>query len=229
MVIIAIVLLGLALRAQEPAAAPPVPVATDVARLLNPAELDAEAPAVFTVRFATTAGDITVEVHRDWAPRGADRFYNLARCGFYNNASFFRVVPGFVAQFGVSPYPKIAVAWYNAILKDDPVKKSNSRGRVVFAAGGRNSRTTQVFINLGDNGQLDREGFSAFGEVVAGMDAAKKLYGGYGDQPPRGRGPDSRKMALEGKAYLDKNFPKLDRILAASITEGPFPRPEKTK
>jgi len=234
MALIPILVLGAAVLAQEPAPVPPppaqpAPVALNPAKLLAPAEMDAQAPEVFTVRFDTTAGDIIAEIHREWAPRGADRFYNLAVNGFYTNTSFFRIVPGFVVQFGISPYPKVAVAWYNAVLKDDSVKKSNSRGRLVFAAAGRNTRTTQIFINLGDNASLDREGFAPFGDVVDGMEVVKRLYGGYGDIPPQGRGPDPKKIILQGKTYLDKEFPKLDRIKATYVAEGPAPRPEKTR
>jgi peptidyl-prolyl cis-trans isomerase A (cyclophilin A) len=187
--------------------------------LLNPAALKAKAPDIFKAQFTTTKGDFVVEVHRDWAPIGADRFYNLVKNGFFNDASFFRVVPGFVAQFGMSPKPAVTKVWEKASIKDDPVKVGNKRGNLVFAATSMpNSRTTQIFINFKDNVALDTQGFAAFGTVIDGMDVVDRLYSGYGDN-----GPDQGLIGSEGKPYLDKNFPKLDSIKTARIMPGAAP------
>ncbi|MGA9667839.1 MAG: peptidylprolyl isomerase [Terracidiphilus sp.] len=184
--------------------------------LTNPALLKAKAPDVFKTRFTTTKGDFVIEVHRDWSPVGADRFYNLVKNGFYNNAHFFRVVPGFVVQFGLSPSPKINMVWKDAVIQDDPVKQTNAIGTVTFASRGPNTRTSQLFINLGDNARLDGMGFSPFGKVVEGMDVVGKLYTAYGESPDQGR------IQTEGKPYLDKNFPLLDSIKLARV-EGLVP------
>jgi peptidyl-prolyl cis-trans isomerase A (cyclophilin A) len=185
--------------------------------LLNPAALKAKAPDIFKAQFTTTKGDFIVEVHRDWAPIGADRFYNLVKNGFYNDCSFFRVLPGFVAQFGMSPSPAVNKAWQNANIKDDQVKVGNKRGNLVFAAMQiPNSRTTQIFINFKDNSPLDAQGFAAFGTVIEGMDVVDRLYSGYGDNS----GPDHGLISSEGKPYLDKNFPKLDSIKTARLLPG---------
>ena len=193
------------------------------AGLSNPALARATAPELFRVKFTTTKGDIVVEVNRSWAPIGADRFYNLVRVRYFNEAAFFRVVSNFVVQFGMHANPAINAAWEKASIKDDPVKQSNKRGTVVFAATGQpNSRTTQLFINLKDNSAgLDGQGFAAFGTVTEGMDVVDKIHAGYGERPDQGR------IAKEGKAYLDKNFPQLDRITSATIIfpEGPPPPP----
>lgn len=189
----------------------------------RPSSLNRRAPETYRAKFTTTQGDFVVEVTRAWAPLGADRFFNLVRYGFYTDAGFFRVLPGFVAQFGISAKPDIAVAWSNATIKDDPVAQSNLRGYVTFATAGANTRTTQVFINLADNSRLDGAGFAPIGKVVEGMDVVEKLYSGYGEGAPQGNGPDQGRITAEGKAYLDKNFPKLDRIKAAVIL--PQPRP----
>ncbi len=186
------------------------------ASLLNPASLKAKAPEVYKVKFTTTKGDFVVQVTRAWAPLGADRFYNLVKNGFYNGASFFRVLPGFVAQFGISPKPEVSRAWRAATIKDDAVVQSNKHGFVTFATGGPNTRTTQVFINLADNTRLDSMGFSPFGEVTEGMDAIDQFYSGYGEGAPQGNGPDQGRIDAEGKAYLDRDFPKLDSIKSAA-------------
>jgi len=186
--------------------------------LLNPASLHARAPEEFKAQFTTTKGDFVVDVHRDWAPRGADRFYNLVRAGFFNGVAFYRVHPGFMVQFGISPKPAISKAWDKANIPDDPVKQGNTRGMVVFATAGPNTRTTQLFINFKDNKFLDSMGFAAFGEVVEGMDVVDMLYSGYGEIPPMGgRGPDPDKLESEGDAYLVKNFPMIDKIKLAKI------------
>ena len=187
--------------------------------LLNPASLHATAPATYKAQFTTTKGDFVIEVHRDWAPLGADRFYNLVKNGFYDDTTFFRVVPDFMVQFGMSGNTKIEGAWGSAKIKDDPVKQGNARGRISFAMGGPNTRTTQVFINFKDNSRaLDSQGFAAFGEVTQGMDVVDKLYGGYGDmQDMGGHGPSPGRIAAEGNAYLLKYFPQLDRTKTAKI------------
>jgi peptidyl-prolyl cis-trans isomerase A (cyclophilin A) len=198
------------------------------ADLKNPSTLKAQAPATFDAKFTTTKGDFVIEVHRDWAPRGADRFYNLVHAGFFTDVAFFRVLRSprpFMAQFGISPNPAIASAWQNANIPDDPNKQSNTRGKVTFATGGPNTRTTQVFINYGDNSFLDKD-FSPFGEVIEGMEVVDQLYAEYGEGAPGGRGPDQGKVQAEGKAYLDRYFPKLDRILKASIVPTAAKKPE---
>ena len=204
--------------AQTKSTAPPVKAAPPKAtkgNLLDPGTLKAQAPASFRSKFATTKGDIIVEVTRDWAPRGADRFYNLVRSGFFTDAAFFRVVPGFVVQFGISPRPDIARAWQNARIFDDPVKHANKKGTLVFATAGPNTRTTQLFINLADNVGLDPQGFSPFGEVVDGMNVVQALNAEYREQPQQPL------IESQGKAYLDKSFPRLDRILTATIVPTP--------
>src|SRR5580658_2122045 len=179
--------------------------------LLNPASLKAKAPAVFKAKFTTTAGDFVVEVHREWAPLGADRFYNLVRYGYFTNAAFFRVVPGFVVQFGLSAAPSINRVWKAAAIQDDPVVQSNKRGNLVFATAGPNTRTTQLFINYGDNSRLDGMGFAPFGSVVEGMDVVDKIYPAYGESPRQDL------ITEQGDAYLKANFPDIDKIKLARI------------
>ena len=194
--------------------------------LLSPAALEETAPAVFKARFTTTQGDFVIEIDRSWAPRGADRFYNLVKNGFFDNASFFRVLPGFIVQFGIHANPQVSSVWSNAAIKDDPIKHSNLKGTITFATAGPNSRTTQLFINLADNPNLDGMGFAPLGNVVQGMEVVMQLYGGYGEGAPEGAGPDQNRIQREGKAYLDKLFPKLDSIKTATIvTEAAPPSP----
>ena len=185
--------------------------------LLQPATLRAKAPAEYEVKFVTTAGEFTIKVVRAWAPNGADRFYNLVRHHFYDGASFFRVLPGFMAQFGISAYPEVSKVWEHANIKDDPIVQSNHRGFVSFATAGSNTRTTQVFINYGNNEALDRSGFSAFAVVSDGRDVVDKLYSGYGEGAPDGHGPDQGLISSRGRAYLEKSFPKLDSIRSATL------------
>ena len=190
--------------------------------LLRPALLTAKAPETYKVRFITSKGDFVITVTRAWSPLGADRFYNLARHHFYDNASFFRVIRGFVVQWGISAYPAVAAAWSRAPIKDDPVVQTNKRGFVTYAKGGADSRTTQVFINLRDNNvepnNLDHMGFAPFGEVTEGMDVVEQLYNGYGDGSDMGgNGPLQDKIEKLGKAYLDKDFSQLDSIRAATL------------
>ena len=154
--------------------------------LANPAALNEQAPATYKVQFDTSKGPFVVEVHRDWAPNGADRFYNLVKNGFYDNVRFFRVVSGFMVQFGINGDPKLSAVWREARIKDDPVKQSNTRGTITFATAGPDTRTTQVFINFADNAALDRQGFAPFGKVVSGMNVVDQLYSGYGEGAPRG-------------------------------------------
>ena len=186
-------------------------------KLRNPAALKEQAPATFKVNFDTSKGAFEVTVHRDWAPNGADRFYNLVKNGFYDDVRFFRVIPNFMAQFGIHGNPSIMAAWRPAQIKDDPVKQSNQRGFVVFATAGPNTRTTQLFINFRDNSGLDKQGFAPFGQVTKGMDVVDKIYDGYGEGAPRGKGPEQGRLQNEGNAYLTKEFPKLDFIKAATI------------
>jgi peptidyl-prolyl cis-trans isomerase A (cyclophilin A) len=183
----------------------------------NPAALKEQAPPVYKVEFDTSKGSFVVEVHRDWAPNGADRFYNLVKNGFYDNTRFFRVLEGFMAQFGVNGDPKVSTVWREARIKDDPVKVSNKRTFVTFATAGPNTRTTQVFISYGDNSNLDSQGFAPFGQVVSGMKVVDSLYNGYGEGTPRGRGPDQTRVQSEGNAYLGSAFPNLDYIKKATI------------
>jgi len=182
--------------------------------LMNPSSLKAPAPATYQVKFTTTKGDFVVQVNRAWAPRGADRFYNLVRAGFFTDCAFFRVLKTprpFMAQFGISPNPAIAKAWLNANLPDDRPIESNKRGRLTFATAGPNTRTTQLFINFADNSFLDSQGFAPFGEVVDGMDVVDKINAEYGETPDQG------KIQNEGKAYLDRYFPHLDKIVKATV------------
>jgi peptidyl-prolyl cis-trans isomerase A (cyclophilin A) len=183
----------------------------------NPAALKEQAPAVYKVEFDTSKGPFVVEVHRDWAPNGADRFYNLVKNGFYDNVRFFRVIEGFMAQFGVNGDPKVSTVWREARIKDDPVKVSNKRTFVTFATAGPNTRTTQVFISYGDNSNLDSQGFSPFGQVVSGMKVVDALYSGYGEGAPGGRGPNQARVQSEGNAYLASSFPNLDYVKKATI------------
>jgi len=179
--------------------------------LLNPAALHAKAPDMYKVLFTTTKGDFTVDVHRDWAPLGADRFYNLVKNGFFTNSAFFRVVPGFIVQFGLGPNPEVNKVWEMAAIKDDPVKNSNKRGTLVFATAGPNTRTTQLFINFRDNAGLDGQGFAAFGEVSQGMEVVDMITSMYGERPDQGQIRD------QGDAYIMKNFPMIDKIKTAKV------------
>jgi cyclophilin family peptidyl-prolyl cis-trans isomerase len=182
--------------------------------LLRPALLKDKAPEQYKVKFVTTRGEFTVAVARAWAPLGADRFYNLVKHHFYDNASIFRVVPNFVAQFGISAYPAVTTAWRGTDIKDDPVTQSNKRGYITFATSGPNTRTTQVFINFKDNSRLDGMGFAPFGIVEGdGMKVVDMFYDQYGDNA----GPDQGKIETQGKPYVDKGWPKLDTIKSATL------------
>jgi peptidyl-prolyl cis-trans isomerase A (cyclophilin A) len=188
--------------------------------LANPAALKEQAPPVYKVDFDTTKGPFVIEVHRDWAPNGADRFYNLVKNGFFDDDRFFRVVEGFMVQFGINGDPKVSAVWREARIKDDPVRISNKRTFVTFATAGPNTRTTQVFISYGNNSNLDGQGFAPFGQVVSGMKVVDSLYSGYGEGAPGGRGPDQTKVQAEGNAYLGSAFPNLDYIKKATIAPG---------
>jgi peptidyl-prolyl cis-trans isomerase A (cyclophilin A) len=176
------------------------------------------APEVFQVKFQTSKGDFIIEAHRDWAPRGADRFLNLVRVGFFDDSRFFRVRAGFIVQFGIAGDPAVAARWKEKAIADDPVRESNTRGLVTYAMTGPGARTTQLFINLADNSRLDREGFAPIGRVIEGMEKVDQLYAGYGEEAGGGmRGGKQEKLFAEGNRYLDREFPKLDRILKAVV------------
>ena len=189
----------------------------DLRRLADPehAQFSEPAPAVYDARFTTTRGAFTLRVHRAWAPRAADRFYQLCRSGFYNNNRFFRVVPGFVVQWGIHGFPSVATAWRNATIPDEPVRERNRRGTVSFAAAAvPNTRTTQVFINLTDNAFLDDLGFAPFAQVTQGMDVVEQLFSAYGEAPSQLQ----RRIQLDGNAFLDANYPNLDGVVEVEIT-----------
>jgi peptidyl-prolyl cis-trans isomerase A (cyclophilin A) len=198
--------------------------------LLHPALLKDKAPESYIVKFVTTRGEFTVTVTRAFAPLGSDRFYNLCKHHFYDNAVIFRAVPNFVTQFGISSYPPVTAAWEKTEFKDDPVTQSNKKGAIVFATAGPNTRTTQVFIHLKDKYFLDKTGFAPFGIVDAdGMRVVEMFYDQYGDNA----GIDQSQIEKTGKPYLDKNFPKLDVIKSATIispapTATPAAKPKPT-
>ena len=181
------------------------------------AELNMTAPETFRARFETSKGTFVVEAHRSWSPNGVDRFHNLVRNGFFHDVRFFRVIEGFMAQFGINGDPEIQGAWRSANILDDPVVMGNTRGRVSFAMAGPDTRSTQLFINFGDNSRLDQMGFSAIGEVVEGMEVVDALHAGYGEGAPNGSGPSQGRIQEEGNAYLDEDFPNLDHIERAVI------------
>lgn len=205
---------------QQSAATPGTPSATPSAApaasanpLLNPMAMNETAPATYRAKFETSKGDFTVEVTRAWAPLGADRFYNLVKNGFYDDARFFRVIQGFMAQFGINGDPQVSARWRAARIQDDPVKQSNTRGMITFAKGGPNSRTTQLFISFGDNSRLDADGFPPFGRVAQGMDVVDKINSEYGETPNQGT------IQGQGNAYLNAQFPRLDYIKKATIVQ----------
>jgi peptidyl-prolyl cis-trans isomerase A (cyclophilin A) len=184
--------------------------------LKNPAALKEKAPEKFQVKFETTQGAFVLDVTRAWSPKGADRFYNLVKHGFFDGMKFFRVVPNFVVQFGIHGDPALATKWLEANIEDDKVVQSNKRGFITYAkSGAPNSRSTQLFINLQDNDRLDAMGFSPFGKVSKGMDVVDKLYGGYGEQLTQLQG----QIAQEGNKYLEKSWPKLDSIKKATLVK----------
>ena len=180
------------------------------------AKQDTPAPDVFRVNLDTSKGPVVIEVHKDWAPIGAQHLYELVNRGYYDGNRFFRVTHAYV-QWGVNGDPQISGLWSTANLRDDPVKESNVRGVVSYAKRGPNTRTTQLFINMKDNTDLDKQGFAPIGKVVSGMDAVESFYSSYGDMPPRGQGPDPSKIETLGNSYLESQFPRLDFIKKAVI------------
>jgi peptidyl-prolyl cis-trans isomerase A (cyclophilin A) len=202
---------------------PPTPAAETAAPTPLPAPLppppDAAAPESFRVKFQTTKGDFTVEVNRAWAPKGADRFYRLVTEGYFKDIRFFRVLPGFMAQFGLSGDPALNAKMDTLRIPDDPVTQSNKRGMLTFATAGPNTRTNQFFINYADNTTLDMQGFSPFGRVVDGMKVVDAMYGGYGEGAPDGAGPSQDSIKEKGNGYLRRAFPKLDYIKSATIVK----------
>jgi peptidyl-prolyl cis-trans isomerase A (cyclophilin A) len=204
----------------KPAEPPPVekPAAAKVPPGLEPGKLTEKAPAKYKAKFTTSKGDFVIEVHRDWAPNGADRFYNLIKSGYFEGTRFFRVIKGFMVQWGIHGEPAVNTVWREARIKDDPVKESNKRGYITFATAGPDTRTTQVFINFADNGRLDTSGFAPFGKVVTGLNIIDSLFAEYGEGAPGGAGPSQPRMQDEGNAYLNRDFPKLDYIKSAKIT-----------
>lgn len=187
--------------------------------LLVPHPHARRSPEQFRVKVETKAGDFVIEVHRDWSPHGADRFYELVRDGYYNDSRFFRVVPGRWVQFGISGDPRTAERWRHRVIPDDPLVQHNTPGFVAFANTGPNTRSTQVYINTGDNSRVDKEnGFAPFGRVVEGMNVVEKLYGGYGEHAGGGmRAGHQDDLFAGGNAWLDREFPKLDKLIRASV------------
>ena len=185
--------------------------------LLRASNYAETAPARFQVTLETSAGNVVIDVQRSWAPLGADRFYSLVRGGYYDDTRVYRVVDGFMAQFGLNGNPYVNQIWKSEFLVDDPVVETNTRGRVAFAKGGRHTRTTEIFISYKDNSALDGEGSTPIGEVVEGMDVVDQFYSDYGDGPPRGEGPYQAMAQARGNEYLDADFPELTRIIRATI------------
>ena len=177
----------------------------------------AASPDTFVVRFETTEGPFSVQFVRSWAPRGADRVYYLVQSGFYDSTRFFRVLPKFVAQWGAHGNPAVNRVWESRTVPDDPVKLSNGRGTVTFATAGPNTRTTQLFVNLANNARLDKLGFAPVGRVIEGMIRVDSLYSGYGEGPPRGKGPNQDRLAEQGNIYLQRDFARLDYIQTARV------------
>ena len=178
-----------------------------------------QAPDTFRVKFVTSEGDFVLESIREWSPNGVDRFHELVREGFYDDTRFFRVLDGFVAQFGISGDPAANQRWRAAPIPDDESAAGNERGTVTFAMAGPETRTTQLFINLVDNRRLDGMGFTPIGRVVEGLETVDALFSGYGEGAPRGRGPDQGRIQSEGNAYLDRDYPQLSRVVRATIEE----------
>jgi peptidyl-prolyl cis-trans isomerase A (cyclophilin A) len=177
------------------------------------------APDQFTIEFETTKGTFRALAKRSWAPQGVDRLHELVTTGFFDDVAFFRVLDGFVAQFGISGDPETGASWRDRPIEDDPVEASNTTGTISFAMAGPGTRTTQLFINLADNTRLDDMGFAPIAEVSEGMDVVKALHGGYGEGAPRGNGPDQGSIHSKGNSYLRESFPDLDYISKATIVE----------
>ncbi len=191
------------------------------AALTDPSKATLKSPDKFKAKFETTAGDFTIEVTREWSPNGADRFYNLIQAGYYKDIAFFRVIDGFMAQFGIHGDPEISAVWSKSNIMDDKKgSQSNKPGYITFAKTGLpNSRSAQCFINFGDNSFLDNQGFTPFGKVVEGMENVNKIYKGYGEGAPRGKGPSQGRIISQGNAYLKKDFPKLDYIKSVTVVK----------
>jgi peptidyl-prolyl cis-trans isomerase A (cyclophilin A) len=198
---------------------PPTPPPGAAVPAQLPPPPDAASPGSFRVKFETTKGDFTVEVTRAWAPKGADRFYRLVSEGYFKDIRFFRVLPGFMAQFGFSGNPALNAKMDSLRIPDDPVTQSNKRGMLTFATAGPNTRSSQFFINYRDNVSLDSQGFSPFGKVVDGMKTVDAMYGGYGEGAPNGAGPSQDSIAKKGNEYLQRAFPKLDYIKSATLVK----------
>jgi peptidyl-prolyl cis-trans isomerase A (cyclophilin A) len=215
-----------------PAPKAPAKSAAPNPRLMHPELAKAKAPDLYRVKFSTAKGDFVVEVHRDWAPLGADRFYNLVRTGYFVGDAFYRVISGVFAQFGIHPDPAVTRIWSTAPIKDDPRTQHNTPGTVVFANAGPNTRTTQLFINFQDNSSLlDGSNFAPIGTISEGFDIAKNLYSGYGEMKEmNGTGPSQADYTKDGKTYLDRSFPMLDKITAATVIfpEAPPPAAKKS-
>ncbi len=199
-----------------------VELADPAPELLAPEKAVEQAPAKFSVRFVTTQGNFVIDVDRSWSPVGADRFYNLVKIGYFEDVAFFRAIKGFMVQFGIHGHPDVNNKWRSANIQDDPVVESNLRGMLTFAkSGAPNSRSTQFFINLNDNANLDKMGFSPIGKISeeqeGGMGIVDKLYTGYGEGAPRGRGPNQMYVQTKGNPYLKESFPKLDYIKSAEL------------
>lgn len=196
--------------------APPTPPnpASPHPALTNPALASEKAPDKFKAKISTTKGDFTLEITREWAPLGADRFYNMVKIGYFNDVAFFRNVKGFMVQFGIHGDPAVNTAWRSSTLQDDPVVQSNLPGFITYAKTSLpNSRSTQFFINFGNNARLDGMGFAPFGKVVEGMNIVESLFNGYGETPSQAQGA----IQSQGNAFLRDNFPNLDYIKSAAI------------
>jgi peptidyl-prolyl cis-trans isomerase A (cyclophilin A) len=216
--ILAPVLLACACKKSTETTTAVAPAPAEKPSLDKPKTLTLRAPDVYRAKFATSKGDFVIEAHRDWAPNGADRFYNLVKAGYYNDVRFFRVVSGFMVQLGIHGKPELNAIWREQQIPDDPVVKSNTRGFVSFATAGPGTRTTQFFVNFDDrNSRLDTMGFSPFGQVTSGMEVVDSLYAEYGEGAPQGRGPNQGRIQDEGNAYLMRDFPKLDYVKEATI------------
>ena len=210
----------MATKSPEPDKTPPKPEPGPHPGLLDPAQAQGKAPETFKAQFDTTKGKLVIQVTRSWSPLGADRFYNLVKIGYFTDIAFFRVIDGFMAQFGIHGDPKVNESWSNSNINDDPVNESNLRGYITFAkTGAPNSRSVQFFINYRDNSPLDPQGFSPFARVVSGMEVIDSIYKGYGEGAPRGGGPDQNRVRMQGNRYLKKDFPKLDYIKKATIVD----------
>jgi peptidyl-prolyl cis-trans isomerase A (cyclophilin A) len=177
----------------------------------------AKTPDVFKIKLDTSKGPVVIEVHRDWAPLGADHLYDLVKHGYYDGSRFFRVLPGFMAQFGLAADPAVTAKWVNARIPDDPVTQHNTVGMLTYATAGPGTRTTQLFINMADNSRLDSQGFAPLGKVISGMDAVMSFYSGYGEGAPSGAGPDQQAITTQGNEYLQSRFPLLDFVKTATV------------